>query len=91
MTTPPEATMTPDDIARRIEKSLPGARAEVTGADAHFSATIVSEAFEGKTRIEQHQMIYALFREEMGTQAIHALALRTLTPEQWGKRIGRIS
>ena len=83
--------MTPQDIARRIEESLPGARAEVSGADAHFSATIVSEAFAGKSRIEQHQMIYALFKEEMSTQAIHALALRTLTPEQWGKRGGRPS
>jgi acid stress-induced BolA-like protein IbaG/YrbA len=78
--------MTPQDIAQRIEDSLPGARVEVSGADAHFSATIVSEAFAGKTRVEQHQMIYALFREEMTTQAIHALALRTLTPEQWGRR-----
>jgi acid stress-induced BolA-like protein IbaG/YrbA len=83
--------MTPKDIARRIESALPGSRAEVSGADAHFSATIVSPAFAGKTRIEQHQMIYALFREEMSTQAIHALALRTLTPEQSGKSGGRPS
>jgi acid stress-induced BolA-like protein IbaG/YrbA len=86
MTAPSGEPVTPRDIARRIEASLPGARAEVSGADAHFSATIVSEAFAGKTRVEQHQMIYALFREELGSQAIHALALRTLTPQQWGKR-----
>lgn len=91
MTAPQEAALTPQEIARRIEEALPGARAEVSGADAHFSATIVSAAFAGKTRVEQHQMIYALFREEMTTQAIHALALRTLTPEQWGGRAGRPS
>ena len=89
--TPPTEEMTPQQIARRIEEALPGARAEVSGADAHFSATIVSEAFAGKSRIEQHQMIYALFKDEMSAQSIHALALRTLTPEQWGRRGGRPS
>jgi len=59
----------------------------VSGEEAHFSAVIVSETFAGKTRVEQHQMIYALFREEMSQQTIHALALRTLTPEQ-GQRGG---
>ena len=74
--------MTPDDIARRIEAAFPGAEVEVEGSDAHFSARIVSERFAGKTRIEQHRMIYDLFREEMASQAIHALALRTMAPEQ---------
>jgi acid stress-induced BolA-like protein IbaG/YrbA len=74
--------MTPVDIARRIEAALPGAEVEVEGSEAHFSARVVSGRFEGKTRVEQHRMIYDLFREEMASQAIHALALRTLTPEQ---------
>jgi len=74
--------MEPIAIARRIEQALPGAKAEVKGADNHYSARIVSERFEGKTRIEQHRMIYDLFREEMAAQEIHALALRTLTPAQ---------
>jgi acid stress-induced BolA-like protein IbaG/YrbA len=91
MMTPPPEEMTPKEIARRIEEALPGARAQVSGADAHFSATIVSEAFAGKSRVEQHQMIYALFKAEMSAQSIHALALRTLTPDQWGKRGGRPS
>ena len=72
--------MTAQEIARRIESALPGSRADVSGEEAHFSAVIVSPAFAGKSRIEQHQMIYALFKDEMSTQAIHALALRTLTP-----------
>jgi acid stress-induced BolA-like protein IbaG/YrbA len=76
------ADVTPGDIARRIEGALPGARVEVEGSEAHFSARVVSERFEGKTRVEQHRMIYDLFRDEMASQAIHALALKTLTPEQ---------
>ena len=74
--------MEPIEIARRIETAFPGAKADVKGADNHYSARIVSDRFEGKSRIEQHRMIYDLFREEMASQDIHALALRTLTPAQ---------
>ena len=72
--------MTAQEIARRIESSLPGARAEVSGDEAHFSAIVTAPAVAGRSRIEQHQMIYALFRDEMASQAIHALALKTSAP-----------
>lgn len=75
--------MGPDDLKKRIEQGIPGASARVEGADAHFGALVIAQAFEGKTRVEQHQMIYALFREEMANQTIHALALRTCTPGAW--------
>jgi len=71
------------EIERRIREAMPGARVEVTGEDAHFSAMVVASAFEGKSRVEQHQMVYALFRDEMASQAIHALALKTATPGEW--------
>ena len=69
--------MTAEEIARRIEAALPGARARVEGDEAHFSAEVSAPAFAGRTRIEQHKMIYDLFRDEMAAQTIHALALRT--------------
>jgi acid stress-induced BolA-like protein IbaG/YrbA len=72
--------MTAQEIARRIEAAFPGARAEVSGEDAHFSAVVTAPAFAGRSRVEQHRMIYDLFRDEMATEAIHALALRTSTP-----------
>ena len=75
--------VSPREIARRIEERIPGASARVEGADAHFSAVIVAPAFEGKSRVEQHRMIYALFRDEMADQTIHALALKTATPAEW--------
>ena len=75
--------MGPDDLKKRIEQGIPGASARVEGADAHFGALVVAGAFEGKTRIEQHQMIYALFRDEMASQEIHALSLKTCTPAEW--------
>ena len=75
--------MAPGEIARRIEERLAGSRARVEGADAHYSALVVAPAFEGKTRVEQHLMIYDLFREEMAREEIHALALTTRTPSEW--------
>lgn len=71
------------EISRKIERGIPGSKAEVAGADAHYSAIVVAPAFEGKTRIERHQMVYATLRQEMTSQAVHALALKTLTPAEW--------
>ncbi len=67
------------DIKQRIEAAIPEARVDVedwTGGGDHFRATVVSPAFNGKTRIEQHRMVYAVFGEEIGGP-IHALSLTT--------------
>ncbi len=74
--------MTAEDIQRRIEEGIPDARATVEGGEQHFSALVVSESFAGMSRIERHKKIYALFPDEMASQAIHALALKTSTPEE---------
>lgn len=64
------------------------------GEDSHFKVLIVSEAFEGMSRIERHQKVNALLEEELKggglkspsqIQALHALTLRTLTPSEWEK------
>ena len=56
---------------------------DLTGGGDHLEAIIVSPDFAGKTRVRQHQMVYAALKDEMATEAIHALALRTFTPEKW--------
>lgn len=69
-------------IQQMIEAGLPGARAQVDGADGvHFEATVVSESFRGKLPLARHRMVYATLGGRMGGE-IHALALRTLTPEE---------
>lgn len=81
----------PNHLQRRIAEALPGSTVEVvdyTGTGDHFRATVISEAFTGKTLVEQHQMVYEPLRAELGTGALHALALSTWTPEQWSKRAG---
>jgi len=76
--------MNPDTIRQLIEQGLPGARATVRGEDGvHFEATVVSEAFAGKLPLARHRLVYATLGERMGGE-IHALALRTLTPDEAG-------
>ncbi len=71
-------------VRQLIEAGLPGARVAVQGDDGvHFEAEVVSEAFRGKLPLTRHRMVYATLGERMGGE-IHALSLRTLTPEENG-------
>ena len=76
--------MDTDTLKRLIETGLPGARAEVFGDDGvHFEARVVSGAFAGKAPLARHRMVYASLGDLMGG-AVHALALKTLTPDEAG-------
>jgi len=74
------AMITPEQIQTLIEAGLPGARVEVRGDGHHFEAVVSSEAFLGKSRIQQHQLVYGTLGDRMREQ-IHALSLRTSSPE----------
>lgn len=70
---------TSQEIKQRIEASIPGAKADVedyTGGGDHFRATVISPVFAGRSRIEQHKLVYNVFGDEIGG-AIHALSLKT--------------
>ena len=74
--------MNADTIRRLIEQGLPGSTAQVAGEDGvHFGATVVGEQFRGKLPLARHRMVYATLGERMGGE-IHALALKTLTPDE---------
>ena len=63
-----------------IRFGMPGAAVEVRGEDGvHFEATVISDAFEGKSTLQRHRMVYATLGSAMGNE-IHALGLTTLTP-----------
>ena len=71
-----------EDIRQRIEASIPGASVQVedyTGGGDHFRATVTAPAFAGRSRIEQHRLVYEIFGAEIGGP-IHALSLRTQAP-----------
>jgi stress-induced morphogen len=76
----------PTEIEARIRSALPEAQhvavVDLTGGKDHFQATVVSRRFGAMTRIEQHQTIYRALGDLM-SGPVHALALRTLTPEAW--------
>jgi len=68
----------PEEIRQSIERALPGARVHVedtTGAGDHFEVEVTASAFSGKTRVEQHQLIYRALGDLM--PRIHALSIRT--------------
>lgn len=73
-----------DAIRDMIKAGLPDAHVEVDGPDGtHFEAVIVSPSFAGKRTLERHRMVYDTLGEKMGG-AIHALSMRTLTPDEAG-------
>jgi acid stress-induced BolA-like protein IbaG/YrbA len=69
-------TPTVDELRRRIEDGIPGARADVQGDGRHFQAVVRSPAFTGLTRIAQHRLVYDVFGAEVGDR-IHALSIQT--------------
>lgn len=78
--------MDAERIQTLIESGLPGAEAAVSGDDGvHFEATVVAAQFAGKLPLARHRLVYATLGDLMGG-AIHALALKTLTPEEAAPR-----
>lgn len=76
--------MDAETIRKLIESGLPQSRADVRGDDGvHFEATVVYDGFRGKLPLARHRMVYATLGELMGG-AIHALQLKTLTPDEAG-------
>ena len=75
----------PEDVKRYIAENLDCQHVEVTGDGQHFQALIVSEAFRGKSRVQQHLLVYQALGERM-REEIHALSMQTLTPDNWGGR-----
>jgi acid stress-induced BolA-like protein IbaG/YrbA len=79
--------VTPEDIKKWIEAGLDGAEVEIDGDGHHFNAVIVCPAFAGKNMIQQHQMVYGALGDKMKAE-IHALSMRTLTPDEWARERG---
>jgi acid stress-induced BolA-like protein IbaG/YrbA len=71
---------TPEDIKEWIEQNLAESEVEISGDGRHFEAVIICAGFAGKTRIQQHQMVYAALGDRMKDD-IHALSMRTTTPD----------
>ena len=77
----------PDQIKSWIESGLACDHVEVQGDGHHFEAVIVSPAFSGKSRVQQHQLVYRALGDRMRAE-IHALSMQTYSPEDWAARRG---
>jgi acid stress-induced BolA-like protein IbaG/YrbA len=74
--------VTNDSVKRGIEAGLACEHVEVAGDGEHFQAIIVSREFEGRSRVQRHQLVYAALGDRM-REEIHALSMKTLTPQEW--------
>ena len=75
--------MNAESMKKRLLEAFPDANVSIndlTGGGDHWDVTVVSNAFEGKRLIQQHQMVYAVFQEELDSGELHALKLSTKTP-----------
>ena len=75
--------MAAEDIMTLIKQGIPDAEVEIqdlAGDGDHYAATVVSAAFKGKSRVQQHQLVYQALKGQMGG-VLHALALQTAAPE----------
>jgi len=77
--------VSPESIKQSIAAGLACEHVEVAGDGTHWEALVVSPAFEGLSRIKQHQLVYAALGDRM-REEVHALSMQTLTPAQWDAR-----
>ena len=76
--------MRPNDIKQLIETGLKDCTAIVEGDDGvHFNATVISPEFAGKNRVQKQQLVYATLGNRIIDGTIHAISIKTLTPEEW--------
>ena len=75
-----------EDIERLIREGLPDATVQVDGDGRHFQALIVSPAFEAKSLLQRQRLVNGILQEHFHSDALHALSMRTLTPEEWAQQ-----
>lgn len=75
--------MNEEQIKELIESELEGAEVQISGDGRHFEALIVYEGFSGKSILQQHRMVYAVFGDKFSTDEVHALSIKTMTPDQY--------
>ena len=80
--------MHPEQIRQLIAEGLPCEHLQVTGDGHHFEARIVSASFVGKSRVQRQQLVNQLLHAHFGSGELHALSMKTQTPEEWSATRG---
>ena len=80
--------ISPDQVESMVKAGLPDAQVQIqdlTGGRDHYQVIVISSEFEGRSLVQQHQLVYSAVGQAMASEAIHALSLKTYTPETWAK------
>lgn len=77
--------MTPDELKALVAAALPDAEVIADGSGDKFQLTVVTDRFEGLSRVKKQQLIYAALGEHIASGAIHAVSMQTFTREEWRK------
>ncbi len=80
--------ITAELISQMIEQGLPGCAAAVEGDGRHWYATVIGEVFVGKSLLQQQRLVYGTLGERLTGGEIHALSVKTYTPDDWQKAQG---
>jgi acid stress-induced BolA-like protein IbaG/YrbA len=75
--------MQPEQVKHLIETGLANAKVRVEGDGAHFTAIVICAAFAGKSRVQKQQLVYDTVRVQLLDGSLHALSVKTFTPEEW--------
>ncbi|MCW8919210.1 MAG: BolA family transcriptional regulator [Gammaproteobacteria bacterium] len=75
--------MQPEEIKQLIEAGIPGSEATVKSDGSHYEAVVVSSAFEGQSTLNEQRMVYATLGDAVTSGAIHAINIKTYTPQEW--------
>jgi len=77
--------MTTDEIQKLIEAGVSGSKAMVSGSEGKYEAIVISESFADLSMVKKHQMVYATVKPQIASSELHALSIKSFTPEEWEK------
>lgn len=75
-------------IEHLIQAGMPGSQVKVTGDGSHFEAVVISQDFAGKSPIQKQRLVMATVREQIDSGELHALSIKTYTPDEWAAQGG---
>lgn len=78
--------MSPEDVKKLIEDGVEGAEAIITGEGCNLEATVISDAFEGKSMLAEQKMVYATVNHLIQTGELHALGIKAYTKAEWAEK-----
>jgi acid stress-induced BolA-like protein IbaG/YrbA len=80
--------MKPEEVKSLLEQALPDCEIQVAGGDRNFDLVLVGDVFEGVRPVKRQQLVYGALNEQIAAGDIHAINMRTFTPEEWQSRSG---